>query len=157
GDVQAAIEQYREILAAAPEHEGALSALESLFARGVNPGAIGDILEPLYRMQDAWDKLIGIQEALLHSQSDPEARVGTLQRIAEIAEQKMGDAGLAFTWMQRALIEDPSHDHSISEAERLAAEVSGWPVLANTLARIVENERRPEIAVALGKRLARIY
>ena len=48
------------------------AALEGLFAQGIEPAAIGEILEPLYRMQDAWDKLIGVQESVLRSQSGDE-------------------------------------------------------------------------------------
>ena len=54
-NVERAIEQYREILAAAPEHQPAVRALEGLFAAGMKPLEIGEILEPLYRMQGAWD------------------------------------------------------------------------------------------------------
>ena len=48
--VDDAIQQYREILAAEPEHSQALGALEMLFVDGVQPLVIGEVLEPLYRM-----------------------------------------------------------------------------------------------------------
>jgi tetratricopeptide (TPR) repeat protein len=158
GNVNQAIEQYREILAAAPEYGPACAALEGLFAQGVEPSVIGEILEPLYRMQDAWDKLIGVQESVLRSQSSTDDRVGTMHRIVEIAEQRMNDDALAFTWMQRALIEDPTHDHSASEVERLAGVSSGFAVLADTYVHIIEQQTASrEISVTLGKRLARVY
>lgn len=157
GNLSRAIEQYREILAAAPEHESALGALEELFAQGVEPVVIGSILEPLYRMQDAWEKLIGVQEVILSRQSDPDERIAAMHRIAEIAEQRIGNFEMAFLWTQRALLEDPLHDHTSMEVERLAAVVNGWPGLAWTYAQVIEAQQQNEAKVILGKRLARVY
>ena len=52
----------REILAAAPEYTPAVSALEEMFASGVKPLEVGEVLEPLYRMQGNWDQLLNVQE-----------------------------------------------------------------------------------------------
>jgi len=157
GQVAAAIEQYKEILAAAPEHAPSLAALEDLFQQGVQPLVIGEILDPLYRMQDAWDKLVGVQEVALGFQADPEERVATMHRIAEIAEQRAGDDAAAFVWMQRALLEAPGHDHTVGEVERLAATLDGWAVLANTYADILEQPHSKEALLSAGRRVARIY
>jgi tetratricopeptide (TPR) repeat protein len=157
GETERAIGQYKEILAAAPEHEGALSALEGLFAQGTSVGAIGEILESLYRMQDAWDKLIGVQQATLGAVGAPDERVATMLRIAEIAEQRLGNLDLAFTWAQRALIEDPAHDHAQSEVERLAGDVDGWAVLASTYAQILGETHPAGLQVVIAKRLSRAF
>ncbi len=157
-NVDLAIEQYKEILAAAPEHSPALSALELLFAEGVRPLDIGEILEPLYRMQEAWDRLCNVHEMQLAYQADANERVGMMHRIAEIAEERANDHGRAFIWVQRSLMEDPAHDHSKDEAERLARILDGWPQLANTYADVVAaNEHPAEHRVTIGKRLARVY
>jgi len=157
GDLERAVRYYRDILAAAPEHEPALRALEALFARGVLPAQISEILEPLYRMQEAWDRLIGVHEVALRVQSDPDERVQAMQRIAEIAEERAGDKASALTWMLRALLEAPDNDHTVSEAERLASDTAGWPVLADTYASIAEQTTDSAKRVATGKRLARVY
>ncbi len=157
GDLDRAIEQYREILAAEPEHAQAMSALEMLFAEEVQPIVIGEILEPLFRMQEAWDRLIGLQEVQLRYQDNAEERVSMMHRMAEIAEDKIGDPSSASAWMQRALMEDPTHDHSIEESERLCGMVNGWAVLANTYAGVLETLVAGEARVELGRRLARIY
>ncbi len=157
GQVDAAIEQYREILAAAPEHTPALGALEMLFAEGVKPLQIGEILEPLYRMQEAWDRLLNVHEYQLNYQEDPIERVSMMHRIAEIAEERANDHERAFLWVQRALLEDPAHDHSLSEAERLGSLLDGWAQLANTYADTLGATEVPEHKVHIGKRLARVY
>ena len=152
-----AIEQYREILAAEPEHSQALGALEMLFAEGVQPLKIGEILEPLYRMSESWDRLIGVQQIQLRYQEDPEERVSMMHRLAEIAEDRASDHQLALEWMQRALLESPTHDHSASEVERLAAMLDRWDQLANTYADVLATHEAPEVVVEVGKRQARIY
>lgn len=157
-DVDGAIAQYRDILAAAPEHGPSLSALELLFAEGVRPSAIGEVLEPLYRMQESWDKLVNVHEIQLNYEHDATERVQMMHRIAEIAEERGQDPERAFVWMQRALLEDPTHDHSVEEVERLGRILDGWAQLANTYADTLEMTHvSPEIRVDVGKRLARVY
>ncbi|HJL19199.1 MAG TPA: tetratricopeptide repeat protein [Sandaracinaceae bacterium LLY-WYZ-13_1] len=152
-----AIEQYREILAAAPEHSQSMSALELLFAEGVEPLEIGEILEPLYRMSEAWDKLIGVHQVQLQYQEDPDERVQMMHRIAEIAEDRAGDHQTALEWMQRALLENPLHDHTLAETERLAAMLDRWDQLTNTYADVLASTEDAEAIVEIGKRQARTY
>ncbi|HEY6879475.1 MAG TPA: tetratricopeptide repeat protein, partial [Polyangiales bacterium] len=155
--VSDAVAQYREILAAAPEYQPAVNSLESLFQAGQLPLEIGDVLEPLYRMQGAWSQLIGVHEVQLRHQGDPTERVAMMHRVAEIAEDKAKDSRLAFIWMQRALLEEPKNEHTDSEVERLARATGGWAVLANTYADVVSNGAGSEVKVSLGRKLARIY
>ncbi len=157
GQIDSAIAQYSEILAAAPEYSPAVSALEGLFASGVQPLAIGEVLEPLYRMQGNWDRLLSVQEVQVEHQNDPIERVVMMHRLAEIAEDKADDHGRAFQWMQKALLEDPSHDHSLGEAERLSAIVDGWTQLATTYADGIQHTGDPINKAELGRRLAKVY
>jgi tetratricopeptide (TPR) repeat protein len=157
GEVDRAIGQYRDILAAAPEHTQSMDALEGLFAQGTSPMVIGEILEPLYRMQEAWDRLIRVHQVQLKSQGDREERIVMMHRISEIAEERALDAEVAFTWMQRAFMEDPSHDHSGDEVERLAGMLDGWKVLASTYAQVLSAEHPVAVLTSVGKRAARVY
>lgn len=156
-DVDSAIEQYREILAAAPEHQPAMSALELLFADGVRPLIIGEIVEPIYRMSESWDRLLNVHEVQLNYQSDPHERVHMMQRIAEIAEERAADHDRAYVWVQRALLEDPSNEQTLAEVERLGSVLDHWAQLANTYVDALARTSEPEQKVALGKRLARVY
>ena len=157
-NIDKAVAHYREILAAAPEHREALAALEELFDQGVEVAAISEILEPLYRMQESWDRLIGVQQVALRVQRDQDERISMMQRIAEIAEDRADDKPTAFLWMQRALLEAPDDDRCVSESERLAEAISGWAQLATTYATIAEDKALgAEQRVAAGKRLARVY
>ncbi len=157
GRVDDAIGQYREILAAEPDHSQSLGALEMLFAEGVQPLMIGEILEPLYRMSESWDRLVGVQTVQLQYQTDPDERVQRMHAIAEIAEDRAGDHQTAFEWMQRALLEQPRHDHTVGEVERLAAMLDGWGQLANTYADVLAGAEDAETIVPTGKAQARVY
>jgi tetratricopeptide (TPR) repeat protein len=157
GNMESAIEQYREIIAAAPEYSPAVSALEDLFSSGVRPLEIGEVLEPLYRMQGNWGQLLSVQEVQVEHQSDPIERVVMMHRLAEIAEDKADDHDRAFQWMQKAVLEDPSHDHSLGEAERLSAIVDGWNQLATTYANGIQHTGDPLSKAELGRRLAKVY
>jgi tetratricopeptide (TPR) repeat protein len=152
-----AVSQYRDILAAAPEYQPAVRSLETLFTEGHMPMEIGEVLEPLYRMQGQWNALISVHEVQLSHQGDAVERVAMMHRVAEIAEDKAGDPRLAFLWMQRALLEEPTNEHTDGEVERLARATDGWAVLANTYADVVSNGAAGEVKVALGRKLARIY
>ena len=157
GQVDQAIQQYKEILAAAPEHAPALSALENLFASGVQPLAIGEVLEPLYRMSENWERLVSVQEVQLASMDDAEQRLDMIHRIAEIAEDRAAEPQLAFEWHQRALLASPLNERAIGDTDRLAAALQNWEQLADTLATVLTERTDKETRVAVGHRLARIY
>ena len=157
GDVPRAIALYEAILSAAPEHTDALGALEAIFSQGAHPLRVGEILEPLYRLQESWDKLLTVQEVQLVHQEDAGERVERMHRIAELAEEKALDHERAFLWMQKAILEDPGHDHSLAEAERLAEPMGGWRQLAGTYADGITRTEDAVHRVDLGKRLARVY
>ncbi|MGF1469684.1 MAG: tetratricopeptide repeat protein [Sandaracinaceae bacterium] len=156
-----AIEQYREILGAAPDHPRALAALEGLFAEGVQQPRVGEILEPLYRMSESWDKLIGVHQVQLAHEADADERVHMMLRIAETAEDRGNDPQEALAWVQRALMEAPAHEQSFVEAERLAGTLGRWDQLAHSyasvLGRTANGETTRSTVVEGGKRLARIY
>ena len=59
--------------------------------------------------------------------------------------------------MQKALVEDPSHDHSLGEAERLSGIVDGWSDLATTYVNGIQQTGDTLNKAELGRRLARVY
>src|SRR5690606_2305692 len=89
GDIERAVEAYRGILEAAPEHQNAMAALEGIFASGVKALEIGEFLEPLYRMQEQWEKLLFLNEHMLQFQADATERITLMHHAAEIAEERL--------------------------------------------------------------------
>ena len=159
GDVDQAIEAYREVISAAPEHTDTLSALESLFDAGIRQLEVGEILEPLYQSMGEWEKLIRVREAELSQLKDAEQRVAMYHRIAEDAEEKLIDPTLAFNVYVRAIKENPLDERTGQEIGRLAALIDGgWEQLANAYADVLGIEGIDAAGqAAIGKRLARVF
>ena len=153
-----AIDAYREVLTAAPEHEGALSALEALFANGTEVLRIAEVLEPLYQASGEWEKLLDLREGELAQRSDSDARVGLYRQMAEDAELKLVDVDRAFAYLVRSLKEAPSAEQTLDDLQRLApAADDGWATLARALAEVMQKPGTSARIVALaGEHLARI-
>ncbi len=159
GNVDKAIEAYREVIAAAPEHEGTLEALEGLFAGGVRQVEIGGLLEPLYQAAGEWEKLLNVREGELNHIQELEERVALYHRMAEDAEERLIDPDRAFAIQVRALGEDPLNERTAEEVERLASNIEeGWDKLANAYADVLGIEGLPaQTAAQVGNRLARVF
>jgi tetratricopeptide (TPR) repeat protein len=137
-DLGNAIECYREILASTPDHMPSITALELLFSEGQFQLEIAEILEPLYRMSEEWEKLVKIMEVQLERLEDPFDKVSAIQRIAEICEQRLGDHVRAFRWWGYALQFDALSEQITDQLERLAREVDGWEELAQFYRAVLE-------------------
>lgn len=157
-DVDGALATYREILDAQSDHPNTVAALEDLFAREVRRQDVAALLEPIYRMQDAWDKLVDVQARCLDFVTGAPERLATMHQIAELIEEKLSDGVSAFQWYSRALREHPLDERSLTEVERLAAATDGWAELTNVYADIVEADTATaEVRQVIGKRLARVH
>lgn len=155
-DLPNAIEVYREILASTPEHDGSVMALELLFGEGQYQVEIAEILEPLYRMGEKWEKLVKIMEVQLERQEDPFEKVQSVQRIAEICEQRLGDHDRAFRWWGYALQFDPMSELITQELERLAGMIDTWGDLAGFYQAVIASLENDDKA-RMYKMLARVY
>ncbi len=157
-DLPSAIQSYREVLAAAPEHTQSLEALEQLFASGAHQLEIGEILEPLYQSTGEWEKLASVLEAELSHKTEREDRLAMFYRIAELHEEKLISLDGALAVYVRALKEYPSDDKTLDECERLAASCDGgWETLANAYADVLELHSDKAVQATIGKRLARVF
>jgi len=144
GDMDNALECYREVLDIDPEHTGTLSALELLFAEGVKQQEIGRIVEPLYTQGGEWEKLVKVLEVLLGQVEDLVDRMASVQRIAEICEQQLFDKVEAFRWWGRGFVEDPTSELATEELERLAEETGSWDELAEVYEKVASGRTDEE-------------
>ena len=74
GQIEQAIEGYRQVLERDPANAEALAALERLGATPDYELAIAEILEPLYRQSGDYQKLIGVHEVQVRARDDPLAQ-----------------------------------------------------------------------------------
>src|SRR5262249_30533819 len=95
-DVPAAIDTYEEGLGHVHAHPDAVRALERLIVDRDYTFRIAQILEPIYREQDAWQKLVVIYDAEMEFIDDKPRRVALLREIAQLQEQRGSDARRAF-------------------------------------------------------------
>ena len=157
-DIGSAIIAYGEVIQEMPEHEGALQALEGMFAEGVEQLRIAEVLEPHYENLGQYDQMGNLYEAVLSHKSDPEERKVQYYRLAELHEERLlaPDASLAV--FIRALQEYPNDERTLEDTERLAAIVEdGWEHVANAYADVLGAHEDTEVQRLAGKRLARVF
>lgn len=159
GELDKAIEAYRDVIAAAPEHQETLQALEQLFEAEVKQVEVGSILEPLYQGNGEWEKLMRVHEAQLRQTVDPADRMQMYYRLAEDAEERLMDPVAAFGVFVRGIKEQPLEERTGEEIERLAAMIDdGWKELANAYADVLGIDGvSADVQATIGKRLARVY
>ena len=150
-DMPKAVEAYREVLSTEPAHAETRAALERMFIGGTMELEIADVLEPLYRTGEEWEKLHRIYEVQLGRLTDVTERQALLRRLAEIAEQKLVDQVAAFEWWALAVKEDPSSAQALDELLRLARATHQWDAYVNTMLETAGPERA---AVGAARRAA---
>jgi tetratricopeptide (TPR) repeat protein len=136
-----AVEAYREVLTADPAHAETRAALERMFMGGTMQLEIADVLEPLYRQGQEWEKLAQIYEVQLSRLTDVAERQTLLRRIAEIVEHKLVDQVAAFGWWAQAVKEDPASAQGLDELLRLARATHQWEAYVTTMSDAASPER----------------
>jgi tetratricopeptide (TPR) repeat protein len=157
GLVDVAIEGYRAVLERAPTNDRALAALERLGADPKYELTIADLLEPLYRHTGDWQKLIGTHEVQVRRSEDATRRVELLHQIAQLYEDAAGDLGSAFATLARALREDPSHDATQQQLDRLARATGRFGDVARVFEDLAAQIGEPMLASALTMKAASIH
>src|SRR6185312_2353416 len=153
-DLPKAVEAYRDILVADPTHAETRAALERMFMGGTMQIEIAEVLEPLYRTGEEWEKLHQIYEVQLSRVTDVQERQTLLRRLAEIAEHKLVDQVAAFSWWAEAVKEDPSSTQALDELLRLARATHQWDAYVTTMADAASPERDAAVRRDVLLRLA---
>ncbi|MCA9582213.1 MAG: tetratricopeptide repeat protein, partial [Myxococcales bacterium] len=128
--MEAAIEIYRDILEIDPVHGPALQALEALLNEEAHQLQVATILEPVYLDSNQYEKVIGVHEIQVSHAEVPERRVELLHKIAELYEMTLDNLSEAFRTYARALGEDPGHELTQQNLERLTAVTADYEALA---------------------------
>lgn len=161
-DRTSAIDAYEQALGRAPGDAEAVRALEQLIVDNEHTFRIAQILEPIYRDTDAWQKLIVIYDAELEFIDERARRVELLREIARLHEQRGGEGRLAFGALARAWTEEVEEgggdgEQAIyDEMERLARELVMWRELVHTLEGVVEKSYEPDLQAVVYARVARL-
>jgi tetratricopeptide (TPR) repeat protein len=160
-DLPAAIDYYEEVLKQEPDNPLAVAALERLILDKDQRFRIAQILEPIYKTQDEWAKLVVIYDAQLDFIDDPDRRGHMLREIARLHEERGGSLDLAFRALCRAFEEEFGDEELLEQIKQLAAKLNNWPevvaVLQKGVERVYDNDLlariHAEIATLLEQRL----
>jgi len=156
-DLPAAIDQYEQVIQAQERWEAAVSSLERLVVHEAHRERVAELLEPVYRGQDWWQKLVVILDARLDYVRDPFEQVRTLHEIAQIHEERGGALDLALQALARAWRLDVADDDSLSKLLVLAGKLEAWDEVVVTLEDGAAAAPTGDLGAALWARAAEIH
>lgn len=133
GDVPAAIDQYEQVIGEGRGWDRAVAALERLVVHEAHRERIAELLEPVYREQDWWRKLVVILDVKLAYVHDPADQVKTLHEIAAIHEERGGALDLALAALARAWRIDVADDEALTKLLSLAGKLEAWDEAVRTV------------------------
>ncbi|MBC8131773.1 MAG: tetratricopeptide repeat protein, partial [Deltaproteobacteria bacterium] len=155
-DSDGSVAAFREALEKAPENQGARTALRGLLYRDEARDSVLDVLEPLAESRGDYHELVALFEVRLASRQESSERAQWLRRIAEIQEERLGQADHALASLGRALAEEPVSGETVDALERVAS-VAGRPSEAARLIESALADADPTAAHELALRAARLY
>jgi len=156
-DKAGALDAYREVLAADPASEAAMTRIDAMLDDPVYGYGAAEILEPLYREEPYRDRL---PRLLLAKLGEVEEGFDRAQVLTEAARSKLasdGDRGEVLDLLLRAIGEgsfDP--DTVLTPAGQLAEELDRWLDLADALDKAAEASTDDDVRSDLLRRLALI-
>lgn len=157
GDLPKAVEAYQDILNANPAHEDTRAALERLLHAGQMQHEIAQVLEPLYRLGQEWEKLVDVYRLELERLTESDDRLQLLQRLADISENKLFDQVAAFDWWSKVAMESPGTEAALDELLRLARATHQWEPYVATMLQAAQNTREPSVRRDVLLRLAVVF
>ena len=152
-----ALVEYGSALAQEPNDvEAVEAALKLGEAHETLRRSAAEILVPVLRSTERWEKLVVVLELRLTAESEAMERTQTLWAIAEVLEAKLGKPGDAETVLLRALTERPEAEDLHAEIARLAGAGGSWTRYADALSERAVATFEAELARELYVRLGRV-
>ncbi|HUJ59383.1 MAG TPA: tetratricopeptide repeat protein, partial [Kofleriaceae bacterium] len=156
-DVPAALDQYAQVIADGHAWARAVSALERLVIHDDHRERVIELLEPVYREQDWWQKLVVILDAKLEYIRDSVEQVTTLHEIAELHEERGGAIDLALAALARAWRIDVADDSALTKLLSLAGKLEAWDEAVRTVEDGAAGAPNAELQAGLWARAAEIH
>ncbi len=142
GDPAAALDRWREVLAAAPQGQGqgndalALAALERFLQPAVDASlrlTAAQALEPVYEKAGRFAELASVVQVYIDNETDGHERLAQLTRLARLQETRLGNPEAAFATTALAIrdaLAEPELPTLLDAYERLAGGARGADVAA---------------------------
>jgi golgin subfamily B member 1 len=157
GDLDGAVERYRQVLEEEPSHEQARGALERLVQGDSHREVVAEILEQLYTRLGEVGPLVGVLELRIEIVADPPTRRDLLVRIGRLDEEGIQDLRAAFSAYARALAEDPSDESVQADLERLASALGIFAELVQVYEAQIEAVYDPGLSRRLNLKVAALF
>ncbi len=141
---------YARALEVDPRNAGARAGLHVLANEGTHRAAAVAVLLGALRACDDWQGLLELTAHRLLAEPSDAGKLAVLLEVAEVSEQRAGDASLAFEAMRRAFALAPAHEKVQAEIERLAAAADAWPGLIDSYRDAIDGAARDDAALVLA-------
>lgn len=152
-DIRSAIDTFEEVLQTNPTHAPTVAELERLVMNEEHQRRITEVLEPIYRQQDEWRKLIAILEAQASNAETPDDAERILGEVATLHETRGGDNAMALEAWGRAFAAAPHSTEARAQIDRLANVVQDWAQAVAAYERAINASEDP---VNVGELLAAV-
>jgi tetratricopeptide (TPR) repeat protein len=156
-DIPGALETYAEVIADGVRWERAVGSLERLVVHDEHRERVIELLEPVYREHDWWQKLVVVLDAKLEYVRDPGEQVSVLHEIAAIHEDRGGALDLALAALARAWRIDVGDDVALTKLLALAGKLEAWDEAVRTVEDGAATAGGGELAANLWARAAEIH
>lgn len=154
-DVPGALDLYRTVLLDDPSHVYSLEALERLAVRVEHRRSIADVLEPIYRDAQTWDKLAILTEMTIELAGDAHERARLWTEAAALRGGPLGDPAAAFDRTLRAFDEVPEDEPVRERLFQLGESQGAYEALVDALERVASRVNDPEVRLEDHLRAAR--
>ncbi|MDX9719768.1 MAG: hypothetical protein RBU37_03410, partial [Myxococcota bacterium] len=152
-----AVECYRKIILAEPEHDEARSALEGLLENGVEGAKIALILEPVYELRADYAALVGVLRVQFDHQRELPEQIDLLIRIGRLHRDQLGQLDEAFQALAQALELAPTRQDVLEELEAITDLLADWPRLVSALEQVAAGIDELTLRTSYDLTLARLY
>jgi tetratricopeptide (TPR) repeat protein len=158
GNVDGAIEAYRQALGLDPSQERCRAALEAMLDDEASRLDAAEILHPLYEADGLHEKLLKVLEIEAEYADSVTAKLATIARAVQVSEGPLRDPARALSYASRGLresVSDPELPKWIERVERLAS-ITGKhqelvELLRATAGEIVDGDLQLEVTLRIAE------
>lgn len=118
-----AVETFQSILAADPEHEPTVQALEHMLEQNAEPLAVAKILEGIYTNKNELQKLAHVLEIQSETLESNDDRIEVLHRLYEMYDLHLDQKEKSLHVVERALALSNQDERTLAALDRLAVEL----------------------------------
>lgn len=136
GEVDGALDAYREALTLDPSHAKSREAVEGLLDNETARRDAADLLRPLYEEDKAHEKLLRVLDIQIEAAEGVDDKLSLLALAADVAETNLDDARRAFEYAGRGArhaAAEPGLDSWLVRLERCAEKTSDYAALCALL------------------------